>query len=333
LYQLFILRTPGHAAVFETVALASPRRRSLINGVLRTALRRFAELENAAAAAPLATRLSHPEFIVTRWETLFGEQAATAQCDWDNQPTPIYARVNTLKTSTARFVAEHPTAEPLPAIPGFAKLASVPHDSLTRGECYIQDPSTRVACEMLAPQAGDSVLDACAAPGGKTGYLAQMMENRGELVAADRDTARLQTLRDNLQRLGIAISRTLRHDWRSGPLAVDDPPTFDKILIDAPCTNTGVMRRRVDVRWRLTPADFARMQSEQIQIITAALSHLRPGGVVVYSTCSIEPEENEAVIEQTVARFPFLRCDEQKSIVPFRDGFDGAFAARLTRTE
>lgn len=333
LYQLFILRTPGHAAVFETVALASPRRRSLINGVLRTALRRFAELERAASAAPLPTRLSHPEFIVSRWTDLFGEESAANLCEWNNQPASIYARVNLLKTSAERFVAEHPSAEALPNVAGFAKISSMPNDALARGECYIQDPSTRVACELLDAQQGESVLDACAAPGGKSGYIAQLMENRGEIVACDRDRARVQTLAYNLERLGVTIARTVHHDWRAGALLADEAQSFDRILIDAPCTNTGVMRRRVDVRWRLTPDDFARMQAEQMHIIAAVLPQLKPGGALVYSTCSIEPEENEQVVEQTLRDFPFLQLVEQRSVLPFRDRFDGAFAAKFIRQE
>jgi 16S rRNA (cytosine967-C5)-methyltransferase len=106
---------------------------------------------------------------------------------------------------------------------------------------------------------------------------------------------------------------------------------FDRILIDAPCSNTGVMRRRVDVRWRLTPDDFSRMADEQMRIIRAVVPQLKPGGFLVYSTCSLEPEENEQIVERTVKEFPFLRSDDQKSILPFRDHFDGAFAAKVVR--
>jgi 16S rRNA (cytosine967-C5)-methyltransferase len=326
LYQLFILRTPGHAAVFETVALASSRRRSLVNAVLRNAQRRFVELDAAATAAPLFVQTSHPAFLIDRWTKLFGEQATAALCAWDNEPAPIYARINELRAPSEQL------GEPLAAAPGFVQVDRIPNDALTRGECYIQDPSTRVACELLAPEPGETILDACAAPGGKSGLLAQLMQNRGTIVACDRDAGRVRTLEENLQRLGVTIARVVQHDWRVGPLANDDARSFDRILIDAPCTNTGVMRRRVDVRWRLQPADFQRMQAEQLAIIGAVLPLLKPGGALVYSTCSIEPEENQGVVERTLEEFPFLRLKEQRAVLPFRDGFDGAFAAKLGRT-
>jgi 16S rRNA (cytosine967-C5)-methyltransferase len=173
------------------------------------------------------------------------------------------------------------------------------------------------------------VLDACAAPGGKTGYLAELMKNDGFILACDRDERRVETLRDNLERLGAKIFRTVRHDWTKQTLS--DETAFDRILIDAPCSNTGVMRRRIDVRWRLTPDDFLRMADEQMRIIRATVPQLKPDGVLVYSTCSLEPEENERVVERTLKEFSYLRLEDQKSVLPFRDGFDGTFAARLVR--
>ncbi|MEO5722386.1 MAG: 16S rRNA (cytosine(967)-C(5))-methyltransferase RsmB [Chthoniobacterales bacterium] len=332
LYQIFILRTPGHAAVFETVALASARRRSLSNGVLRTAQRRFAELEAAARAAPLGTRKSHPQFLIDRWSQTFGHEAAIAFCEWNNQPAPVYARINPLRISREQFLRDQPSSEPLPEIPAFVRLAQIPLEALTRGECYIQDPSTRLACELLDPQPSDDVLDACAAPGGKTAYLAALMQNRGTLIACDRDSTRVQILRENLEGLGVANAQTFQHDWSNGPAFSDHvPSTFDRILLDAPCTNTGVMRRRVDVRWRLRPADFVRMQSEQLRILRTLVLLLKVGGSLVYSTCSTESEENEQVVARALAEFPFLALAEQKTVLPFRDGFDGAFAARLIR--
>lgn len=332
LFQLFILRTPGHAAVFETVALAGKRQRGLVNAVLRSALRRTADLDAAAAAAPLSVRTSHPEFLIDRWTRAFGGTNTEALCEWNNQAACVYARVNTLKISLDEFLSAQVEGETLPGVERFVAMRSIPSEALARGECYIQDPSTRIACELLDPQPGTSVLDACAAPGGKSGLLAQMMQNRGELVACDHDPSRAEVLSENLRRLGVKIARTLQHDWQSGPLQIDHArPMFDRILIDAPCTNTGVMRRRVDLRWRLAPADFLRMQKEQLDIVTAVLPSLKVGAALVYSTCSIEREENEEVVSELLHKFPELKLVGEQSALPFRDQFDGAYAARFLR--
>lgn len=332
LYQLFVLRTPGHAAIFETVALASARRRSLVNAILRTAQRRFAELETAAQTTALATRESHPAFLIQRWQTAFGAEATEALCRWNNNPAPVFARINRLKTSTAKFIEKNPSSELLADTGNFVRLAQIPYEAVARGECYIQDPSTRVACELLNPQPGEDVLDACAAPGGKTALLAEMMQNRGCLLACDRDSARVETLRENLGRLGVTLATTISHDWRlDGSLGEAFPASFDRILVDAPCTNTGVMRRRVDVRWRLQPEDFARMANQQLGILRGVIPLVKPGGSLVYSTCSIEPEENEQVVQSALNDFPFLKFDEQRVALSFRDHIDGAFAARFFR--
>lgn len=332
LYQLFCLNTPGHAAVFETVALAPKTSRSLVNAVLRNAGRRADELRAAADAADLAIRKSHPQFLIDRWTKAFGTEAAVAMCDWDNQPAPIYARVNGLKTDRGAFVSADNTRESLPERTNFVRLSGIPAHALARGECYIQDPSTAVACELLDPHAGETVLDACAAPGGKTAYLAERMENRGQLVACDREPARLAILSANLERLGATVANIVQHDWLAEELAPAlHRRYFDRILVDAPCTNTGVMRRRVDVRWRLTRDDFARMAAEQLKILRAIVPRLKRGGTLVYSTCSIEPEENDGVIARLLKEFPALQFEEQRSVLPFRDGFDGAFACKLIR--
>lgn len=331
LYQLLCLRTPSHAAVFETVELSPRRQRPFINAVLRAALRRLPELETAAHAEPLATRFSHPEFLVKKWGATYGSQAATQLCEWNNQPPPIYARLNRLRTTVETFLAEHPSVVQLSENTNFVRLQSLPEEALARGDCYIQDPSTSLACELLDPQPGEKVLDACAAPGGKSGLIAELMENCGQLIACDRDSLRLATLRQNLARLGVTSARVVLQNWRANELSPEFlPGPFDRILVDAPCTNTGVMRRRVDVRWRLRSEDFRRMQTEQLAILRRVVPLLRPGGVLVYSTCSIEAEENESVVERVLEYFPSLRLNAQKSIVPFRNRFDGAFAAKLT---
>lgn len=334
IYQLFFLETPEHAAVYETVKLAAPKRRSLVNAVLRSAVRRKAELAGNADEQNLSVRTSHPQFLIDRWTKNFGAENTAALCEWNNKPAAVYARINQLKISVEEFLVEHSSAERLAQPPGFVRLNEIPHDALDRGHCYIQDPSTAAACPLLEAQPGENVLDACAAPGGKTGYLAEMMKNRGEIMACDRDAARIRTLRDNLERLGVTIARFIEHDWTSGapPSEISAASPFDRILVDAPCSNTGVMRRRVDLRWRLKPGDFSRMREEQLRILRATVPFLKVGGALAYSTCSIEPEENEEVVRAIPQEFPFLHLAGQTSLLPFRDGFDGAFAAKLIRT-
>jgi len=330
LYQLFIAKTPEHAAVNETVELAAKRHRSILNAILRSAARDRKALLKKASEQPLDVRASHPEFLIERWKKQFGADATAALCEWNNQPPPIYARINQLKIDRQSFLERYRNARTLPNFSNFVALPS-PAVALASGHCYVQDPSTAIACELLQPQPGEKILDACAAPGGKTAYVAELMENRGAIVACDRDPERLRVLEENLTRLGVQIAKMVRHDWTKQPIAGDilrEAP-FDRILIDAPCSNTGVMRRRVDVRWRLKPADFTRMQARQIQIVRAVAPLLKSGGVLVYSTCSLEREENEQVVQVLIKPMSILRVEEEEVSLPFRDNFDAAYAARL----
>jgi 16S rRNA (cytosine967-C5)-methyltransferase len=333
IYQLFLLETPEHAAVYQTVELANSRSRSLINAVLRSAVRGKEQLTENVKKETLSVRTSHPQFLIDRWTRTFGAENTAALCERNNRPAHIYARINLLKTSAENFFTVHSSAERLPPHQNFARLTDIPRDALAAGHCYIQDPSTAPACVLLGPQPGEKVLDACAAPGGKTGYLAELMKNQGIIIACDRDEGRIKTLQDNLERLGVEIGRCAQHDWTSGkplPDAAAISP-FDRILVDAPCSNTGVMRRRVDLRWRLRPKDFSRMRQEQLHILRATIPLLKSGGVLVYSTCSIEPDENRGVVHAITQEFPFLKLVYHVSLLPFRDGFDGAYSTKLIR--
>jgi 16S rRNA (cytosine967-C5)-methyltransferase len=334
LYQLFLLETPEHAAVYETVACAPIKVRPLINALLRNAIGRKSELCATAEKQPLTIRYSQPQFLIERWTKNFGPSPAMALCEWNNRPALIFARINRLMLSVQEFFAKHDNAEAVPQHENFVRFTSLPTEALAAGDCYIQDPSTVAACNLLAPVAGEKVLDACAAPGGKTGYLAELMKNQGTLIACDRDAARIGMLERNLRRLGIEIAEVVRHDWTSGnrlPSSLEGSG-FDRILVDAPCSNTGVLRRRVDLRWRLNPEDFERMQAEQLRMLRATIPLLRTGGLLVYSTCSIEPEENEEVVEAIRREFSGLNVVAQELLLPFRDKFDGAFATALRRT-
>jgi len=333
LYQVLLIETAAHAAVFETVELAPSGVRSLINAILRRALREKDGLTKAADNQLRPIRFSTPEFLIERWSRQFDAAEVVKLCQWNNRPAPVYARINQLKTTVPEFLLCYPGGALVPETDNFVTLPE-PGAALRAGDCYIQDPSTALACEMLRPVPGETVLDACAAPGGKAAYLAEIMQNRGILVAVDQDESRLRRLRDNFVRLGITNARPLGCDWsdeksiRAAALAAH---SFDKILLDAPCTNTGVMRRRVDVRWRLRPDDFVRMQRLQLTILRGLVPLLKPGGSLVYSTCSLEEEENEQVIEAFLReKWDFCLTKSEKRL-PFRDSIDGAFVARFER--
>ena len=334
LYQLLCLRTPEHAAVHETVELAAKKQRNVVNAILRTATRQRSELLARAAAQPLFVRTSHPQFLVERWQRHFGDEHAEELCKWNNLPAPVYARINLLKIDRTKFLHTYPESRPLRDRSMFVQFNSLPSSALERGHCYIQDPSTAVACELLDPKPAERILDATAAPGGKTGYIAQLMENLGIIVVCDRDPQRTDTLKENMARLGVGIAQILQHDWtgKRVPPEITSVAPFDRILIDAPCSNTGVMRRRVDVKWRLRATDFLRMQQRQIEIVRALVRLLKPNGLLVYSTCSLEPEENEEVVRRILESSPDLRLAEEERSLPFQDRFDGAFAAKLIRS-
>jgi 16S rRNA (cytosine967-C5)-methyltransferase len=329
LYQIFHMRTAPHAAVNETVEL-SIRARGLVNAILRRALREQEALAAALDAAPISVRTSHPEFLVERWRTHFGDAAVDQLCAWDNEPAEVYVRANGLKVTVGELQRGTPGTEPCPAHHLMLKVRALPFSWIAHGLCYVQDPSTLLACDLLAPQPGERVLDACAAPGGKTSYLAQLMHNEGRIVACDLYESRVARLRENLHRLGVRNAQILVHDCmqEGKPL---EPASFDRILVDAPCSNTGVLRRRVDVRWRLTEEDFIRMPAQQLALVRRAASLLRPGGTLVYSTCSLEPEENDQLVEKALAAVPGLRFIESRRTLPFVDAVDGAFAAKFTR--
>ena len=335
LYQLLLLKVAEHAAVYESVELAPRHSRGLVNGLLRAAGRRQNELMAKAGAQSLSIRTSHPEFLITRWERNFGSKATADLCAWNNRPPHVYGRINQLKIGREEFAARYPEARQLRNFSNFVEFSRFPHQALDEGHCYIQDPSTAIACELLDPQPDEIILDACAAPGGKTNYLAERMQNQGLIMACDNQSRRIRILEENMAQLGVKIARVVCHDWTKGnaPLELASIGKFDRILVDAPCTNTGVMRRRVDVRWRLQPEEFGRMQMQQLAIVRAIIPLLKSDGALVYSTCSLEPEENEQVIEELLIKLPSVRLIEKRESQPFLDNFDGGFAAKLIASE
>jgi len=344
LYQLFWLeRVPDHAAVNETVALARQHgfgaQAGFVNALLRgygrerEATRR--QLDDLKRTDP-GTGWSHPGWLVDRWQQRWGLDATTQLLSWNNSPAPTFARANALKADPGRLLdrwreenVEYDFGRwdwvpenlvfPLKSHPPLTKLGT-----FRQGWFYVQDPSTLLAVQALDPQPGDTVLDLCAAPGGKTTFIAQRLGNEGQLVAQDAAATRLAVLRDNCARLGVTC---VRPHLAGEPLGL----AFDRVLVDAPCSNTGVMRRRIDLRWRIRLEELARLQAAQLELLDQAVARLKPEGRLVYSTCSLEPEENQQVVAAFLARHPECQLRAERELLPFRDRVDGAYVAVLDR--
>lgn len=328
LAQLLLLEMPPHAVVNETVNLAT-RARGFVNAILRRADRDREELLAQVVALPLHIRYSHPGHLVERLKAATGEEGIEPFLAWNQKPAETYVRVNRLHSEAAQRV---PGLEGLtPAGEDFFHCQAPPREALAEGMCYAQDPSTALAPRLLSPRPGMTVLDACAAPGGKTAILAQMMENTGLIVATDSSSSRLRRLAANLGRLQVKNVNALQHDWNQPEVPNFAKDRFDAILLDVPCSNTGVMRRRIDVRWRLKETDFAKLAAAQLALLKSTLRVLKPGGALVYSTCSIDPEENEKVIERLIAEHPDVKQESEARSLPSRDAWDGAYAVRLVR--
>jgi 16S rRNA (cytosine967-C5)-methyltransferase len=284
--------------------------------------------------AYLAAGHSWPRWLTTRWLGLFGAEECNRLGFWFNAPPPLWVRVNKLhndrETYRLRLAAalidaepgEHPQSLRLTEghavrdLPGYAD-----------GDFAVQDHSSMLVASAVAPQPGMRVLDLCAAPGGKTTHLAELMDNRGHVTACDIDPRRLETVTALCQRLGIkGVEPVLLKEG-------GEPPTapFDAALVDVPCSNTGVLGRRPEVRWRLKPVEFEHLIRLQTKLLLQAVERVRPKGVVVYSTCSIDPDENEGVVKAVRRAVKGLALEAEHHATPGRPS-DGGYWARLRKS-
>lgn len=323
LCQILILNIPDHAAVNETVEAGKTSVRPLINAVLRKAITSRKRLREELDDMAPAVLHSHPDWLYNRWRKAFGKEAAVALMEWNSRPAETFFRLHPLAIPPTEI-----PGEPLDHAPGYFQLTGkLPTQLLAEGKLYIQDPATRHSVELLHPQPGEKVLDACAAPGGKAFLIAAALGGGKGLTCTDSNEKRLPRLEENLSRLHIQAEEISVHDWRK-PAPPRFHAAFDAILLDVPCSNTGVIRRRVDVRWRLQPADIDDLSKIQTEILTNALPCLKPGGRIVYSTCSIEDSENLGLVK-AFAEIHGLHLEKSIRILPSEHGTDGAFAALL----
>jgi 16S rRNA (cytosine967-C5)-methyltransferase len=349
LYQLTEMRVAAHAAVDETVAAARVLGKEwaagLVNGVLRAFLRDRAALELAAAADPAAAH-AHPSWLVARLQAAWPD-AWAAMLGAANGRPPMTLRVNHLRGSVADYLdslaAAGLAAAPAELVPS-AVVLEQPVDvgrlpGFAAGAVSVQDAGAQLAAPLLDPQPGQAVLDACAAPGGKTGHLLERCPD-ARVTAVDVDARRLERVRENLDRLGLA-ARLAEGDAEhpAGEWAAD---RYDRILLDVPCTATGVIRRHPDIKLLRRAADVGELVARQSRILDAVWPLLRPGGILLYVTCSLLPEENQGQIDRFLGRRPDAGAvpieaawgrpaGAGRQILTGEHGMDGFYYARLTR--
>lgn len=352
LFQIaFMERIPAHAAVGETVELAkagSPGGAKLVNAVLRRATREAARrLGTLTDATPEDAALlhSHPVWIARLWWDALGPETARALLAAGNRPAEAALRVNTLRADPAQLAAELGArrAGDLPeALVLEGAFDAFGHPGWEAGHFMPQSRAAQAVGRLLGPRPGERVLDLCAAPGAKTTHLAALMGGEGEIVAVERHPGRAEALRRTADRMGAA-SVTVR----TGDAArVDEPGAYDRVLVDPPCSDLGTLAARPDARWRKHPEDPERLATVQATILAAGAAAVRAGGVLVYSTCTISPRENEDVVLAFLEAHPEFEPDDLRAdrpawehphvpsflqTLPHRDRTDGFFVARLRR--
>lgn len=370
-YQLLFLdKIPPSAAINESVILAGKYGRKaglpaqtakgLVNGILRS-LQRAREILRAPEMlddpiARISTTYSFPEWLVARWVARFGVSGAEEACRMNNTPPVLSARVNSLKTSLAaletRLCSRVTSVNTLPfGLPGFVLRGHPPLADLQeyqQGLLLVQNTSSLLIGNILSPQPGESILDACAGTGTKTTHLAELMQNQGTILALDVHAGKLDRLQAACQRLGVTIVRT--HCADAAQFSPQPEQQYDRVLVDAPCSGLGVLRRHPEAKWTTQESLLAELATLQQRILAQVAKWVRPDGVLLYSTCTTEPEENQHVIKTFLSGHPDFRTEPVGSYVPegihqcvtpegwllidpSRPLFDGFFGARLKRVE
>lgn len=366
---------PAHAAIYETVQLATSHHRKsargrktagFINAVLRSVQRKGTSLAypplDANPIEHIAISLSYPTWLVKRWLQTRGVSWTLAFCRASNQIAPLALRVNSLLTqreAVCQFLETNGIAAKVSkiapdglvlenrAITAFDATGDQSlKDILRREDIYVQDESAMLVSHLLSPKDARFIVDLCAAPGGKTTHLAHLMGNTGKLIAADVSTEKIALLQKNCQRVGVRNLETRVMDATKEDIGFIK--TADGVLIDAPCSGFGTLRRHPDIRWNKTFDQIRALSEMQYNLLKNAAQHIKTGGILVYSTCSIEPMENEEVVQRFLTEFPMYTVENARRFLPdvpanavtpqgflqtfpHEHGVDGTFAARLRK--
>ncbi len=357
LYQImFMNKVPDFAAVNEAVEfvkkLQGQKPADLTNAVLRNIIRKKEAIKypdtEGGKANYFSAFYSHPSWLVKRWIKRYGEDFTEELLVSNNNKPSLIIRVNNLVTNKVELKKlldsvdlDYSDTKYLPNFIKMYKLTNIADwEYFKNGYFSIQDESTGLPCKLLDVKPGMKVLDFCAAPGGKTALLAEYMNNEGELVALDKYESRLKILTNNLKRLQVKNVRAVAVDAMEF-----EEDNFDRILVDVPCTGLGTLQKKPDIKWKRDIGDIRRLNVTQSQLLKKAASLLKSGGILVYSTCTIEPEENYEIIKQFLSENPNYSLinvselfDEQLvdehgciQTIPNKHKIDGAFSAKLKR--
>jgi 16S rRNA (cytosine967-C5)-methyltransferase len=362
-YQLLFLdKIPDHAAVHEAVELAKAYGGDNVAGFVNAVLRNFLREKTRTAVpklgndwqATLAAEHSHPQWLVRRWLGYFGREEAEALMRANNEIAPLVLRVNSCRTDREKMLAllsghgiEAVATRWSPA--GIWVKSRSPVDQLPgfqEGLFQVQGEASQLVSYLLAPQKGERILDACAAPGGKTTHIAELMADSGELMALDKSARGIEKIRGNAARLVLASLRPAQADV-SYPLAAEYCRPYDRILVDAPCSGLGTLRSHPEIKWHRNESDIKRLGRLQKNVLNQVVNYLKPGGVLVYSTCTLTKDENENIVEDFLQHHKEFILDDaagylpgnDSSLVrgryymalPHRHNTDGFFAARMRR--
>lgn len=359
IFQLFYMsKIPASAACNEAVELAKKYGHAgsvkFVNAILRTAVREPERVSfpdgKGQATRYLALSGQHPEWLVKRWIKEFGYEQATKLCAFNNTQAVLSLRTNTLKTDREVLLQQLRESGAVAEISKWTPegILCEQHGALDalsvlqNGYCQVQDESSMLVAHVLAPEPGEFIIDCCSAPGGKTTHIAALMKNSGHLLAGDIYEHKLEKIRENAERLGISIIETKLLDaLEIGALYLQQA---DRVLVDAPCSGLGVLRRKPDARWRNKQEALKALPALQHAILKSASDAVKPGGVLVYSTCTITREENQAVVEAFLQENPAFILDDTGAFLPEEkrqekmiqllpqiDGTDGFFIARMKR--
>lgn len=341
MYQLFFLdKIPKHSAVDESVKIAkkiSLNSSKFVNAILRESIRNPIAFPNDDSAESIAIRMLHPQWLIEKWIEQFGIEATKKICEFDNEEPPLTLRTNQLKISRTELierlklrgikVEESKLVEEGIICRNINSMNNL--KELQEGLCQVQDESSMLAVKELNPQPNELIIDCCAAPGGKSTFIAELMKDKGKILSFDIHEHKIAQIESNAKRLGIKIIEPKLKDARE--IGEEYKMQADRVLADVPCSGLGVLRRKADLRWQKNLNEIKELPKLQLEILKSVAKAVKVGGTLIYSTCTLEQAENEDVVEKFIELNDEFELKHMRTILPHIDGTDGFFIARLIR--